>query len=298
MHVGLLTAPFPASKPFAEIAQWAADAGFAALEVSSGSGRHLDPAVVLADGGAQVRQVLERTGLTISGLEHYRGFDVAAPQAYQQDMLALIRMAEAIGAPMICTFAGFCSPGKTKERTIREDLPAVFAPLAEDAAKRGIRIAFENWYATNLQHLGHFRAVTQALPQPNIGFNFDPSHLCWQGIDYQHAVEEFKGRIFHTHAKDVAINESKRAQLGVLEGGWWEYVIPGYGVIPWGQWIRTLTLNGFDGVLSIEHEDRAFSAEDGFRRGLQHLSGYLAAAPAAAPAATATPKRKEGKAHG
>ncbi len=211
MHVGLLTAPFPTTMAFADIAQWAASAGFSALEVSSGEGRHLDPAVVMADGGAGVRAILARTGLRISALEFYRGIDYQAPQVYQQQMRELIAMAGAVGAPLICTFAGFAGPGKSKERTIREDLPAVFSPLAEAAAKRGIGIAFENWFQTNLQHLGHFRALIQALPQPNVGFNLDPSHLHWQGIDYLSAVEEFKGRILHTHAKDVAVDQARRA---------------------------------------------------------------------------------------
>lgn len=280
MDIGLLTAPFPAAKPLAEIADWAAKAGFSALEVSSGKGRHLDPAQVLADGGREVRRILERTGLRISGLEYYRGFDHADPSAYVNEMRELIEAAQAVGATAVCTFAGFPAPGKSKEQTLREDCARVFSPLAEEAGRRGVKIAFENWYATNLQHLDHFRAAIEAMPHPAIGFNFDPSHLCWQGIDYVAGLEEFKGRIFHTHAKDVAISDARRARLGVLEGGWWEYVIPGYGVIPWGQWVRALRRVGYDGVLSIEHEDPAFDAETGFVRGLAHLESHVGAKPA------------------
>jgi sugar phosphate isomerase/epimerase len=90
----------------------------------------------------------------------------------------------------------------------------------------------------------------------------------------------------------VAINETKRARLGVLEGGWWEYVIPGTGVIPWGPWVRALQAIGYTGVLSIEHEDRAYPAEEGFALGLRHLAHYVG--QAAKPQKT----QVQGTAHG
>lgn len=215
-------------------------------------------------------------GLRVSGLEYYRGFNKGdGPVAYIRDMKELIRMAEVLQADTVCTFAGFPSPGKSKMATIREEAPAIFAPLAEEARKHGVRIAFENWFATNLQHLDHFRALVEVVPDPAIGLNFDPSHLCWQQIDYLAAVAEFKDRIFHTHAKDVAVYPDKRSRLGVLADGWWEYVIPGYGVIAWGEYIRTLRGCGYNGVLSIEHEDRAFGAQEGFEKGRRFLAGLV-----------------------
>jgi len=179
----------------------------------------------------------------------------------------------------VCTLAGFPMPGgdklRTKLETIREWAPSFYGPLADQAAASGIKIAFENWYATNLQHLDHFRALTEAVPQTNVGFNFDPSHLLWQGIDYIAAVEEFKERIFHTHAKDTAIFEDRLRRIGCLERGWWDYVIPGCGRVAWGEYLRQLRLCGYDGVLSIEHEDRAFGPEEGFERGLRYLLQYI-----------------------
>jgi sugar phosphate isomerase/epimerase len=57
----------------------------------------------------------------------------------------------------------------------------------------------------------------------------------------------------------------------VLEKGWWRYVIPGLGVVDWGQYVGRLKLCGFDGVLSVEHEDRAYQAEEGFALALKYL---------------------------
>jgi sugar phosphate isomerase/epimerase len=273
MYVGLLTARFPGEMTFEQIARWSADAGFDALEVHT---RHLAPQTVLADGGAAVRKVLEETGLRISSLAHYANFNRNnTPEAYADDMGKVLAAAEVLGVEVVCTLAGFADGDKSKTDTIREVLPGIFGPLADDAARRGLKIAFENWFATNLQGVDTFRALVEALPQANVGFNFDPSHLYWQRCDYLAAVAEFSGRIFHTHAKDTAVYPDKLAAVGVLAGGWWRYCIPGFGEIDWGRYILALRENGYDGVLSIEHEDRAFDAESGFRAGLKYLSQFV-----------------------
>ena len=273
MDIGLLTAPFGKDAKFKDIVEWSSKAGFKALEVMAG---HLTAKDVLPDDGKKAKKILKDNGMRVSSIAYYSGFNRGeGPDAYVRNMKDMIAMAQALESDCVCTMVGFPAEGKSKIQTIREDAPAVFNPLAKEAEKRGVKIAFENWFATNLQHLDCFKAVTEALPQPNIGFNFDPSHLAWQEIDYLAAVMEFKDRIFHTHAKDTAVFKSKLGRVGVLEGGWWEYVIPGYGVISWGEYIRTLRVCGYNGVLSIEHEDRAFSAKEGFEKGQRFLSALI-----------------------
>lgn len=276
MHVGLLTARFGQDKDLEEIVAWAAEAGFGALEVTTGPGGHLPPEQVLDDEGAAAKALLEEHGVRISSLAYYAPLhrDLETDE-YQEVMGRVLRAACALEVDTVCTLVGFPTEGLNKEETIRQVAPDVFGPLAEEARQGGVRIAFENWFATNLQNLEHFRAVTEALPQANVGFNFDPSHLQWQGIDVVGAVEEFGERIFHTHAKDVTINRARLARVGVLAGGWWEYSIPGYGEVPWGPYVRALRRAGYDGVLSIEHEDGAFGAEEGFRKGLRFLSSLI-----------------------
>jgi sugar phosphate isomerase/epimerase len=143
------------------------------------------------------------------------------------------------------------------------------------AAAHKVKIAFENWTATNIQHLGHWQRVFELVPDANVGLNFDPSHLFWQQIDYLEAVERFGPRIFHTHAKDTEVLEHRRREVGVNGGGWWRYVIPGYGEIDWGVYISRLRRVGYDGVLSIEHEDSTLGREEGFRKGQRHLALFV-----------------------
>ena len=113
------------------------------------------------------------------------------------------------------------------------------------------------------------------MPDENFGLNFDPSHLLWQEIDYLAAVAEFAPRIFHTHAKDCVIDDAALRRLGVLERGWWRYSIPGTGRVAWGEYLGRLRDVGFDGAVSIEHEDRTFGAEEGFRAGARFLRQWI-----------------------
>ncbi len=271
MHIGLLTARFK-GKSFEEIAAWAGGAGFAALEAHT---RDVVPAEVLADDGVAVKKILASAGVRLSALSHFRGYQMATEDAdlYAGELVETVKAAEVLGLDTVCALIGFPTEGKDKLTSIREDLPALFEVPAAEAQKRGVRLAFENWWATCLQTLEHFAAVVEFLPE-NVGFNFDPSHLLWQEIDYLSAVGEFAARIYHTHAKDAAVDRAVLARKGVLEDGWWRYVIPGLGSVRWGEYVGRLRLAGYDGVLSVEHEDRAFEAEEGFVLALKSLSRF------------------------
>jgi sugar phosphate isomerase/epimerase len=173
---------------------------------------------------------------------------------------------------VVCTLAGFPTPGKSKAKTIAEDLPAAMRPLLDLAGQSGVKVALENWYATNIQHLDHWQAVFAALPDAHFGLNFDPSHLDWQGIDYIGAVREFKDRIFHVHAKDVSVDAAALARVGNNGDGWWRYTLPGYGRLRWGDFMSALRLHGYDGVLSVEHEDASYGPEEGFVKSVRYLN--------------------------
>jgi sugar phosphate isomerase/epimerase len=276
--IGFLTAPFR-DVAFKDVVKFAAENGFGGMEVVAGVGHgHIDAEQVLKDKGRSVKRLLKGTGVQITSLARYGNPLDPDPQkreAFVNELKMVIDAAEVFEVPVVCTLAGFPLPGKTKMQTIEQDAPSVFAPLCEYAEKRGIKIALENWFATNLQGLHHFERMFEVVPNENFGLNFDPSHLVHQDIDYIAAVERFASRIFHTHAKDTQIYEHKRRWIGNYESGWWRYVIPGYGVIDWGRYIGTLRRVGYDGVLSIEHEDAAFPRELGFIKGKEYLSQFV-----------------------
>ena len=105
-----------------------------------------------------------------------------------------------------------------------------------------------------------------AIPDPNFGLNLDPSHLVWLQIDCERAVYDYADRIFHVHAKDTEIvgDELYRRSILSLGVGWQKGRMPGRGEIDWAGFVGALRDAGYDGVVSVEHEDEDLDVEQGF----------------------------------
>ncbi|MFZ0711136.1 MAG: sugar phosphate isomerase/epimerase [Terrimicrobiaceae bacterium] len=114
-----------------------------------------------------------------------------------------------------------------------------------------------------------------------VGANLDPSHLFWMGADPLAAVDALGAAIHHVHAKDTFMNKpavdltSRLETLGHenVKDRAWSYITLGYGHGEewWRQFCYRLRLNGYDGWLSIEHEDIVLSRMEGMRRSVDLL---------------------------
>ena len=115
----------------------------------------------------------------------------------------------------------------------------------------------------------------------NVGVNFDPSHLFWQQMDPLVCVRELGDAIFHVHAKDTWVDPQNTSRSGVLDTRKyteevrrsWIFRTVGYGQGPefWRGLVSELRLAGYDGVLSIEHEDSLMSVNEGFKKAVNTL---------------------------
>lgn len=272
MKVGLLTTPFW-NDDFKTVLDFAVAAGFDTLEVR-GPCTHCDFAGT--DFNA-MSDAVEEAGLEISVVAAYVDIthgDAETRQQNRQILRQALAAVEKLGCTILCCMAGMPPAGKTREQTIVEDAAPFYREFASEAADKGVRLAMENYFATNIRCLSQWELIFNEVPAENFGLNFDPSHLHWQSIDILLAVEKFASRIFYSHAKDVEINRRKLAFLGNQEAGWWRYVMPGFGEIEWGKYCACLRTNGFNGVLSIEHEDAALGREEGFLMGLHYLRQF------------------------
>ena len=119
---------------------------------------------------------------------------------------------------------------------------------------------------------------------PEIGANFDPSHLVWQGIDPVAAIRMLGDAVFHFHAKDTRIDEINKARIGVLDtkhygdnGRAWDFRSVGYGhdEFFWKEIVTALQMVGYDGTLSIEHEDGRMSVTEGLEKAIDTLKNVL-----------------------
>ncbi|HOK08933.1 MAG TPA: sugar phosphate isomerase/epimerase [Candidatus Hydrogenedens sp.] len=276
MFVGMLTAPF-ADKDLNYVIDFAETANITGLEVMTYPGSlHIDPTKLDIQRVRLIRDKLDNRNRKITALAYY-DVNLTNPKKcskVQEVAKCVIDSAKKLNVDIICMLSGFPSPGLSKVETIRQVLPKAFKPILAHAKKYKIRIALENWYQTNLQGLDTFEELFKNIPDENLGLNYDPSHLVHQECDYLLPVCEFKSRIFHTHAKDTLIDYTKKARVGIYGEGWWKYVLPGFGVIRWGEYISHLKHNGYDGVLSIEHEDTAQSIEEGFVKSAWHLESF------------------------
>jgi sugar phosphate isomerase/epimerase len=269
MQVGFLTACM-GKNSLQECVELASTLGFDALEVHMG---HL-PAETAIGETAQVKDLFAQHGVAISAIAAYGNWLDGEREDAIAGLKAYVDASEALGLDVLCALTGMPVEGKSKEQCLAEDFKQVFAPVAEYAQDKGIKLAFENYFRTLIQNFQHWDAMLEAVPLDNMGFNYDPSHLIWQDIDYLAGVDRYADRIFHTHAKDTEIRHDLRAEIGNQDMSWWRYVIPGFGSIDWGRYIARLRNAGYDGILSIEHEDGTFTPQEGLQKGLKNLRMY------------------------
>ena len=141
------------------------------------------------------------------------------------------------------------------------------------ARTHGVRVAIEPHPGFVVYNTASMLRLREAVGA-TVGVNFDPSHLFWQGMDPLACVRALGDAIFHVHAKDTGFQEELLALNGVLETisgdrhterSWiFRSVGAGHPVSFWRELVGALREAGYDGALSIEHEDPLLS---GARKG-------------------------------
>lgn len=134
-----------------------------------------------------------------------------------------------------------------------------------------------------------YRAFIEKIGSPNMGVNYDPSHLLRMGIDPIRFLKEFVAHVFHVHGKDCIIIEENLYQYGNLQeatfgqaykyGGMnWRYTIPGHGGSDWKIILNILADSGYQGCVSIEledhyYDDTEYEQKQGVLQGVKFLAG-------------------------
>jgi len=122
------------------------------------------------------------------------------------------------------------------------------------------------------------RALKAVGGREAFGFNFDPSHFVYQGVDYVQFIREFGPRIFHVHMKDSWVSTKPR-RSGVFGGHlpfgdperYWEFRSLGHGSIDFEEVIRALNFANYRGPLSVEWEDQNMDREHGAKEAAQFV---------------------------
>jgi sugar phosphate isomerase/epimerase len=201
-------------------------------------------------------------------------------QRAAQELIETGRVAKRLGIKTVVGFTGSpvwhlvysfppVSPGMIQRGY--EDFARRFLPILDEYAKLGIRFALEV-HPTEIAfdiHTAHL-ALKALNHHPAFGFNFDPSHFGYQGVDYVRFLYEFPDRIFHVHVKDVYWSDIPMS-VGVFGGHmefgdnrrYWNFRSLGRGKIDFENIIRALNDIGYHGPLSVEWEDSGMNREAG-----------------------------------
>src|ERR1035437_582934 len=272
--------------------------GLEMVEIATGGytgDAHARPAELLADGAklAAFRETVASRGFQISALSCHGNplhpqAEIAA--AHHQAFRDTVLLAEQLGVDRVVTFSG--CPGDSDQslhpnwvtcpwpddfsQVVRWQWEEKVLPYwTEQAAfcrAHGARVAVEmhpGFVVYNASTMLRLRAAVG----DQIGANYDPSHLFWQGADPIEVIRALGSSILHVHAKDTAIDPFNARRDGVLDVTPYEDVAHrawvfrtvgyGHGVEFWKTLVSALRVVGYDHVLSIEHEDSLMSKEEG-----------------------------------
>ena len=152
-----------------------------------------------------------------------------------------------------------------------EDFAARWHPILDVFDEVGVRFGLEV-HPTEIAFdvASAERAITALGGRKAFGFNYDPSHFGYQGVDYVAFIQRFADRIYHVHMKDVWWSD-KATEAGVFGGHTefgdarrhWDFRSLGRGNIDFEEIIRSLNRMGYDGPLSVEWEDSGMDREHG-----------------------------------
>ena len=281
--------------------------GIHSVEIGAGGypgKEYCDPAVLLKDRTAFYKFMesfnaydIDICALAAHGNPVHPDRDLAA--SFDADFKNAVLLAEKLEIDTVVTFSG--CPGDSEnskypnwvtcpwpddfQEILKWQWEDVLIPYwqktAEFAAEHGVsHIAFEmhpGFCVYNPETLLKLRSAVGNV----IGANFDPSHLIWQGIQPASAVRELAGAIYHVHAKDTKIDAINTAKYGVLDtkhygdelNRSWIFRTCGYGNPEgwWREFFSELQRAGYDGPISLEHEDSLMSVDEGLKKAVQFL---------------------------
>lgn len=299
-----------ADLPFEELCKKVSSWGYDGIEIACW-GDHMEPEKAVKDDGyvKEKKAVLEKYNLQYYALgAHLPGqcvgdlyderLNAFAPKAVHgkpeeirkwavQEMKNIAVAAEKMGVDTVTGFLGspiwkfWYSFPPTPEDMVEkgfQEIVDLWNPIFDEFDAHNIRfglevhpteIAFDIYTAERI--LNAFKG------RKTFGFNFDPSHLIWQGVDPKLFIREFPERIYHVHMKDAAVTLDGKAGIlgshlpfGDQRRGW-NFRSIGHGSVDFEEIIRELNAINYTGPLSVEWEDNGMEREFGAKESADYV---------------------------
>ena len=314
MKLGVLTVLF-SDWTLEKTLEYLAQRGIDTVEIGCGGfpGRaHCDPEVLLNDASALARfkDTFKEYGIGISALSAHGNPvhpDAQTARVYRDHFEKACMLAQKLDIDRVVTFSGCpgdcptakypnwvtCAWPDDYPKILKWQWEEVLIPYWKSAVKQaaqyGInKIAFEMHPGFCVYNPETMLKIREAVGE-QLGANFDPSHLWWQGIDPVEAIYALKGAIYHFHAKDTKINPRTTQVNGALDtkhfsdepNRSWLFRTVGYGhgEDVWRDIVSALRLTGYDYVMSIEHEDSLMTNTEGLDKAIDLLKRVIAFEP-------------------
>ena len=298
-------------RSFEEACQYLASKGVQAVEIGCGGfpGKAHCDAKDFLEHPEKIEKMLEtlnKYNLKIAALSTHGNAvhpNKEIARQFHEDFENAVLLAEKMGVDTVVTFSG-CPGGSPEDKTPNwvtcpwpddfteilnyqwnEVLIPYWKKEVEFVRAHGVKkIAFEMHPGFCVYNPETLMKLRNAVG-PELGANFDPSHLFWQGIDPVAAIRYLGDAIFFFHAKDTKVDEINTKVNGVLDtkhygdeiNRSWIFRSVGYGhdEQTWKDIMSALRMVGYDGMISIEHEDSLMSVPEGLGKAIDMLKRVM-----------------------
>jgi sugar phosphate isomerase/epimerase len=305
VRIGVLTDALE-RLPLEGAAAWCAEAGIEAVELGVGGyspAPHADLSLV-GDRAGRERLLglltdhgLELAALNVSGNPLHP--DPAVGEKHAAALRGAIELAHALGVRRVVAMSG-CpgAPGGGAWPVFAggawlpdmeglwdaqwKQIASYWRELSDWAAETapGVVVCLELHPGTSIYNVESYRLL-RSVTRDNVRVNLDPSHFWWQGIDPVASAAELGDAVAFVHAKDTLLHPDRIARHGVLDFRWpadaetmpWHFAAVGHGrpAEEWARLLEAIRATGYDGAVSIEHEDPNLEPEAGVRASLAGL---------------------------
>jgi len=273
---------------------FAHEAGFNNMILDSGPRGSLDAAALGDAEIDKIKGIIARSGMHVSALQVTQNHIVANADRRTREngyFVKAIELAGKLGVPYIGTASGK-DPAKSLAQQVDEIVRVYNEKYFPACEKNHVRILWEPWpggpnIATG--PAGYDPLFKAFGNSPYVGLQYDPSHLVWQMMDPIQTARDYVSKIYDVHLKDTEILWPilRHGGINPVDGAdWWRFRLPGLGSINWAAFFTVLQEVGYQGAMSVEHEDDLYDppgghgdftagCKTGFRMAHRYLQQYV-----------------------
>jgi sugar phosphate isomerase/epimerase len=248
--------------------EFAKTEGFTNMILGATSNSTLDANKITPEKVQEVKATLAKFQMRVSALQASQEHIHPDPDRRKADndyFVKLIELAGQLGIPYIGTSSGN-DRAKSFDKQVDDIVRTYTERYFPACEKNKVRILWENYPGgTNIAISPQgFDALFKGFGNsPYVGLQYDPSHFVRLFMDPIQTARDYVDKIYDVHLKDTEIRWDVLRKVGISPVGpaqWWLYRLPGLGSVPWAEFFTVLQRAGYQGAMSLEHEDPLYGS--------------------------------------